>query len=211
MPVKRASLSQQQSKVQRSFLQNTEAAQGDSSLDSILLHQKISLRHLTGYEQFPPGQICHRTKRACLTGLRGETMTAPVLALSTTQNPSNTLRPTTPKLVKHQTLTMTSMSRSTGRSDKARRAQGTTTTFRLHTAYAAQVKHGPHCYNIHSARQLVQNHFDNNISACNVLFCGKHLLVVNRDACVQSNMSWTCWKSWTVCMKSVLCYMMTQG
>lgn len=46
------------------------------------------------------------------------------LALSVTQNTSNTLRSTTAKLGKHQTMTMTSVSRSTGRSDKAKRAQG---------------------------------------------------------------------------------------
>ncbi|KAL3137184.1 structural constituent of cytoskeleton [Trebouxia sp. C0010 RCD-2024] len=45
------------------------------------------------------------------------------LALSVTQNTSNTLRSTTAKLGKHQTMTMTSVSRSTGRSDKAKRAQ----------------------------------------------------------------------------------------
>ena len=47
------------------------------------------------------------------------------LHLSMSMNPSNpnTLRLNTPKLTKHQTLGTTIMSRS-GRSDKARRAQG---------------------------------------------------------------------------------------
>ena len=55
---------------------------------------------------------------------RDEAAVIPALALGATQNPSTTMRPGTPKLAKHQTMTMTSMSRSTGRSDKARRAQG---------------------------------------------------------------------------------------
>jgi hypothetical protein len=55
---------------------------------------------------------------------RDEVAVIPALALGATQNPSTTLRPGTPKLAKHQTMTMTSLSRSTGRSDKARRAQG---------------------------------------------------------------------------------------
>lgn len=46
------------------------------------------------------------------------------LPLSVTQTTSNTLRSTIAKLGKHQTMTMTSVSRSTGRSDKAKRAQG---------------------------------------------------------------------------------------
>ncbi|KAA6427234.1 MAG: hypothetical protein FRX49_02991 [Trebouxia sp. A1-2] len=52
-----------------------------------------------------------------------EVAVIPALALGATQNPSTTMRPGTPKLAKHQTMTMTSLSRSTGRSDKARRAQ----------------------------------------------------------------------------------------
>jgi len=55
---------------------------------------------------------------------RDEAVVIPALALGATQNPSTTMRPGTPKLAKHQTMTMTSLSRSTGRSDKARRAQG---------------------------------------------------------------------------------------
>lgn len=55
---------------------------------------------------------------------RDEAAVIPALALGATQNPSTNMRPGTPKLAKHQTMTMTSMSRSTGRSDKARRAQG---------------------------------------------------------------------------------------
>ncbi len=58
------------------------------------------------------------------TEAREEVAVIPALALGATQNPSTTMRPGTPKLAKHQTMTMTSLSRSTGRSDKARRAQG---------------------------------------------------------------------------------------
>ena len=45
------------------------------------------------------------------------------LSMSINPSASNTLRLSTPKLTKHQTLGTTIMSRS-GRSDKARRAQG---------------------------------------------------------------------------------------
>ena len=55
---------------------------------------------------------------------KDDSASGPAVALSVTQLTSNTLRPNTPKLSKHQTMTMTSVSRSTGRSDKARRAQG---------------------------------------------------------------------------------------
>ncbi|KAL0035491.1 hypothetical protein WJX77_008723 [Trebouxia sp. C0004] len=54
---------------------------------------------------------------------RDEVAVIPALALGATQNPGTTMRPGTPKLAKHQAMTMTSVSRSTGRSDKARRAQ----------------------------------------------------------------------------------------
>ena len=56
--------------------------------------------------------------------MKEDSVSSPALALNVTQLPSNTLHPTTAKLSKHQTMTMTSVSRSTGRSDKAKRAQG---------------------------------------------------------------------------------------
>lgn len=56
--------------------------------------------------------------------MKEDSAPGPALALNVTQVTNNTLRPTTPKLSKHQTMTMTSVSRSTGRSDKAKRAQG---------------------------------------------------------------------------------------
>ena len=56
--------------------------------------------------------------------MKEDSAPGPALALNMTQVTNSTLRATTPKLSKHQTMTMTSVSRSTGRSDKAKRAQG---------------------------------------------------------------------------------------
>ena len=61
-----------------------------------------------------------------------EAPVVPALPLSTVQIMGNTMRPVTPKQAKHQTtMSMTQLSRSTGRSDKARRAQGTRSDYAI--------------------------------------------------------------------------------
>lgn len=140
----------------------------------------------------------------------------PLLALNVTQVTNNTLRPTTPKLSKHQTMTMTSVSRSTGRSDKAKRAQGNGLVGKgscllcgcpyyccaVHVAkqyyggvqrVAFDIAEQQHCCGVHAYC----------IGCCYtaaLLWCTAVLHLV----LLQSSMSKTCWRSWTACMKSVL-------
>ena len=91
--------------------------------------------------------------------MKEDSAPGPALALNVTQVTNNTLRPTTPKLSKHQTMTMTSVSRSTGRSDKAKRAQGN-----LVVHFCSSV------VNIAVAMRTVAKHHCSGIQLCFVVF-----------------------------------------